>query len=235
MDNDENKLKKRFAELSLRAVEQRRTVSSDFLTLDEQSTLASAQLFSKVYLFGEKSEEEKAAECDFVWVKISPVAKKFADELTHRDFLGTLMGLGIKRETIGDILTDDNCGYVFCEKKVARFVLDNLDRVKHTTVRCEMTLSPPDFAGALPEERTVTVPSLRLDAMVAAVYKLSRSESQRLFMQKLIFVNGKMTVNSSYIPKEDEIISVRHKGRFVFCGKIGETKKQRLKISVRVF
>lgn len=88
MDNDENKLKKRFAELSLRAVEQRRTVSSDFLTLDEQSTLASAQLFSKVYLyggyplaerraalFGEKSEEEKAAECDFVWVKISPVAK----------------------------------------------------------------------------------------------------------------------------------------------------------------
>lgn len=111
MDNDENKLKKRFAELSLRAVEQRRTVSSDFLTLDEQSTLASAQLFSKVYLyggyplaerraalFGEKSEEEKSAECDFVWVKISPVAKKFADELTHRDFLGTLMGLGIKRD-----------------------------------------------------------------------------------------------------------------------------------------
>ena len=236
MDNDENKLKKRFAELSLRAVEQRRTVSSDFLTLDEQSTLASAQLFSRVYLyggyplaerraalFGEKSEEEKAAEC------------KFADELTHRDFLGTLMGLGIKRETIGDILTDDNCGYVFCEKKVARFVLDNLDRVKHTTVRCEMTLSPPDSVGALPEERTVTVPSLRLDAMVAAVYKISRSESQQLFMQKLIFVNGKMTVNSSYIPKEDEIISVRHKGRFVFCGKIGETKKQRLKISVRVF
>lgn len=43
--------------------------------------------------------------------------KKFADELTHRDFLGTLMGLGIKRETIGDILTDDNCGYVFCEKR----------------------------------------------------------------------------------------------------------------------
>lgn len=248
LDNDENKLKKRFAELSLRAVEQRRTVSSDFLTLDEQSTLASAQLFSRVYLyggyplaerraalFGEKSEEEKAAECDFVWVKISPVAKKFADELTHRDFLGTLMGLGIKRETIGDILTDDNCGYVFCEKKVARFVLDNLDRVKHTTVRCEMTLSPPNSVGALPEERTVTVPSLRLDAMVAAVYKISRSESQQLFMQKLIFVNGKMTVNSSYIPKEDEIISVRHKGRFVFCGKIGETKKQRLKISVRVF
>lgn len=52
MDNDENKLKKRFAELSLRAVEQRRTVSSDFLTLDEQSTLASAQLFSRVYLYG---------------------------------------------------------------------------------------------------------------------------------------------------------------------------------------
>ena len=73
-------------------------------------------------------------------------------------------------------------------------MLDNLDRVKHTTVRCEMTLSPPDSVGALPEERTVTVPSLRLDAMVAAVYKLSRSESQRLFMQKLIFVNGKMTV-----------------------------------------
>lgn len=117
----------------------------------------------------------------------------------------------------------------FLRKKVARFIIDNLDRVKHTTVRCEMTLSPPDSVGALPKEQTVTVPSLRLDAMVAAVYKISRSESQQLFMQKLIFVNGKMTVNSSYIPKEDEIISVRHKGRFVFCGKIGETKNSVLK------
>lgn len=149
MDNDENKLKKRFAELSLRAVEQRRTVSSDFLTLDEQSTLASAQLFSRVYLyggyplaerraalFGEKSEEEKSAECDFVWVKISPVAKKFADELTHRDFLGTLMGLGIKRETIGDILTDDNCGYVFCEKRL--HALCSTILIGSSTPRCDV-------------------------------------------------------------------------------------------------
>ena len=82
-------------------------------------------------------------------------------------------------------------------------MLDNLDRVKHTTVRCEMTLSPPDSVGALPEELTGTVPSLRLDAMVAAVYKISRSESQQLYMLKHIFVNGIMTVNSSYIPNED--------------------------------
>lgn len=149
MDNDENKLKKRFAELSLRAVEQRRTVSSDFLTLDEQSTLASAQLFSRVYLyggyplaerraalFGEKSEEEKAAECDFVWVKISPVSKKFADELTHRDFLGTLMGLGIKRETIGDILTDDNCGYVFAKKRL--HALCSTILIGSSTPRCDV-------------------------------------------------------------------------------------------------
>ena len=163
------------------------------------------------------------------------MSKKFADSLTHRDFLGTLMGLGIKRETVGDILIDNNCGYVFCEKKVARFIIENLDRVRHTTVWCEDVLSPPESIGALPEEQTVTVPSLRLDAVVAAVYKMSRSDSQALFMQKLIFVNGKMTVNSSYIPKDGEIISVRHKGRFVFCGTIGETKKQRLKISFRFF
>ena len=248
MDAKENRLKNRLEELSLRAAEQRRTVSSDFLTLDEQNILNSAELYTRAYLyggyplaerraalFGEKSDEEKISECEFLWVKISPVSKKFADSLTHRDFLGTLMGLGIKRETVGDILTDDNCGYVFCEKKVARFIIENLDRVKHTTVRCEDVLSPPDSIGALPEEQTVTVSSLRLDAVVAAVYKMSRSDSQALFMQKLIFVNGKMTVNSSYIPKDGEIISVRHKGRFVFCGKIGETKKQRLKISVRVF
>ena len=62
LDNDENKLKKRFAELSLRAVEQRRTVSSDFLTLDEQSTLASAQLFSRVYLYGGYPLAERRAD-----------------------------------------------------------------------------------------------------------------------------------------------------------------------------
>lgn len=246
MTDENEKMKKRFFELADRAATRRATVCSDFLTLDEQNLLHNLS-FSvpltldggfdcaerRVACFGEPFENEhtSAISC----IEIKPVAPKFADTLSHRDFLGTLMGLGIKRETIGDIIIYENTGYVFCLEKIAGYIVENVDRIKHTSVKSLIVQSPPVQSVAQPTEQIIIVASERLDALVAAVYKLSRSSAQELFEQQKIFINGKMTVNSSYSAKDDDIISVRGVGRFIFCGTAGETKKSRLKIKVRIF
>ena len=70
----------------------------------------------------------------FSVIRIKPANKKFAEELNHRDFLGSIMGLGINRSKIGDIIIQDNSAYFFCCTSIAKYITDNLCQIKHTTV-----------------------------------------------------------------------------------------------------
>ena len=118
MENDIRQLKKRFEELEDRAETRGYAVYSDFLTLAEQDVLLSAVPCAELiggYIAAERKiacfGESYGAEPPCVWIKIAPRQQKFADKLTHRDFLGSLLGLGIKRELLGDIiLEEDDCG-----------------------------------------------------------------------------------------------------------------------------
>lgn len=249
MQDADSLLRKRFSELGAKAMLQQRTIYSDFLTIDEQNILLRGNYDAHVSLWGghegaerclacfsyDQNEEAIIADCPAVWVAIRPVSKKFADNLSHRDFLGTLMGLGIRRETVGDILITDNCGYVFCLEKIAEYIAANLDRVRKTSIKCAIGELPPESCMPQPDEENVIVASLRLDAVIAAVFKLSRADSQALFMQNKVFINGKITNNSSFQLSGGEIISVRGTGRFVFYAAFGETKKSRLKIKVGIY
>ncbi len=248
MQNTDEQLKKRFRELADRAEIRRSVTYSDFLTLDEQSILNSSGIKTPFVLYGGYPSAERRVACfncnyensageesPVRCVRIKPVAPKFADELSHRDFLGTLMGLGIRRETVGDIIIYENTGYVYCLPKIAEYISQNVDRVKHTSVKCEAVDSPPADSTALPEKQMIIVPSERLDAIVAAVYKLSRASSQTLFQEGRVFINGRQTNNTSYLARENDIVSVRGFGRFIFCGTAGKTKKERLKVNVRIF
>ena len=77
-------------------------------------------------------EEEFPISC----LKVSPVSAKFADVLTHRDYLGALMNLGIERDRLGDILIAGNEAFIFCTSSMADFITENLVKVKHTSVSC---------------------------------------------------------------------------------------------------
>ena len=77
-------------------------------------------------------------------LKAAPLMEKYADALTHRDFLGALLHLGIERRVIGDILLDGVTAYIFCDAKMADFLTENLTRVKHTDIRCAETEQIPD-------------------------------------------------------------------------------------------
>lgn len=102
-------------------------------------------------------------------MEAAPLSQKFADKLLHRDFLGSLMGLGIKRSVLGDIVVKNNTGYIFCLDSIADYVVQNLDKVRHTCVKCRVVQNLPAGAVAEPEEKEIIVASLRLDVLAAAV------------------------------------------------------------------
>ncbi len=163
---------------------------------------------------------------------VSPLLMKFADEFNHRDFLGAIMNLGIKRETVGDIIVKGKEAYIFVHEKIADYIIENLDKVKHTNVRVERLLELPELLETKKQEKEILVSSIRLDVVIAGRYKLSRNQALQLFRSQKVFVNGRVCENNSYQVKEGDIISVRGFGKMEFKQISGETRKGRIYITV---
>lgn len=250
-EKQEQQLRKRMEELAARSANRGIYTYTEFLNLAEQDLLvrtplpvgsAGYQLWGgfadaerKIACFGTEAICGYPEEPPIVCLQIVPLQPKFAEPLTHRDFLGTLMGLGIRREVLGDIIISENCGYLFCLESMAPYLVEQVTRIRHTAVRCSLTEPPALVVSREPELTTVNVASERLDAMVAAVYSLSRSESQQLFCKGLVFANSRMVSQTSLEPVPGMMISVRGKGRFRYEGIARETRKGRLQIAVRIY
>ena len=236
---------KRFEELARRADDRCYTTYTEFLNMEEQSELLSLRLNVPFRLYGGYDGAERCIaafgyDCESAlfpisYIKIEPSAKKFADKLTHRDFLGSLMGLGLKREVLGDIIIADNTGFLMCLDSVTEYIAGNLDKVRHTSVKCTVVNELPGDVQNEPAEQQKIVASLRIDVLAAAVYDLSRSAVKELFTQRKVFVNSRLCENFSLVPKEGDIISVRGKGRLKLGETLGSTKKGRLIVQLFVY
>ena len=247
MTDEEKRLAGRFEELSSRSFNKGIWVYSDFLTTAQQAMLESMKLGAVTFWGGYDGAERRIAcfgsedmcgyepcpEC--VWLAIEPVSKKFADELTHRDFFGSVMALGLKREVLGDIIVYDNCAYLYCMENVSGYIAENLAQVKHTTVACRETEAPPVESVALPEAEEFVVASERLDAVISCVYNISRSVCKGIVEQGKVSVNSILAVNPSRMLEEHDTVSVRGKGRFIYEGIERETRKGKLRALIRVY
>jgi RNA-binding protein YlmH len=165
-------------------------------------------------------------------LRIRPLMEKFADMLTHRDFLGAILNLGIDRRVIGDILIDQATGYVMCTSVMADYLSQNLTRVKHTSVHTEPAGSLP--AGLEPKlvTRQIQAGSNRLDAVVAQVHRLSRSKAQELIQSGQVFIGGRIVQSASVQLHEGEEVSVRHHGKLRYIGPVRKTRKGNLLIQI---
>ena len=244
---EEELVKKRFRELADKAYSSNTYTFTGFLGLAEISyfyELERELCYVPVTAFGGSescervilrfgSEELFGYVEDFpiTCLKIQPLMQKFADDLSHRDFLGALMNLGIERSVLGDIIIKDNEGYLFCTNAIAPYIVENLSRVKHTPVRCERAEDIPGKKEDL-EKLTFQVSSERIDAVSSKVYRLSRSESIEYFRQKKVFVNGRLCENNSYLLKENDMVTVRGFGKFIYTGSSGLSRKGKLNIEV---
>ncbi len=181
--------------------------------------------------------EELGYEVPFpiVCIYIRPLVAKFADKLSHRDFLGALMNLGIERSTIGDIKVGDREAYLFCQDSIAEYICDNLDQIKHTHVKCEITENFAEVAREEPEVKSIQVSSARVDGVIAKVYNKSRNDCLELFRTGKVFVNGRLCENNSRLLKRGDVVNARGYGKFVFSGEPRETRKGKLSIEVSVF
>lgn len=166
-------------------------------------------------------------------VNIRPLNAKFADVLTHRDYLGSLMNLGVDRSRIGDIAVMDNSACVFCEEKLAGYLSIELTRVKHTSVVC--TVSDPEEISYTPKTEEIggTVASVRLDSLIALAFHMSRSAVIPLIEGGRTFINGRLSTSNGARLKEGDIISVRGQGRFCLGALEGTTKKGRQFVRLR--
>lgn len=192
--------------------------------------------FLPSYMENMTQEQEKTLFSDIIaCVRICPRNEKFSDALTHRDYLGALMNLGIEREKLGDILTDGTRAYLFCMADIAPYLCENLSRVRHTSVSCEQIGA--EACGISPrfEELSVNVASERLDAVISAVWKLSRGVSAELISGEKVFVDGRTARQAGGSIPESARVSVRGYGKFVYEGAERETKKGRLYVKVRRF
>ncbi len=228
-------------DISSRAEKRGRYFFTSFLTPAQQSDIESmrcelcefkfyggADMTERnIARFGDKNEIGWEQDFPIKVLKVRPLNAKFADALTHRDFLGALMNLGIERNQIGDIAVTDNEAYIFVTDKMVDYICEKLDKVKHTSVRCEITDNVPDGILYSLENIEIIVSSLRIDCVIAGVFKLSRNEAQNLIESERVFVNSKSVISVSKELCENDIISVRGYGKFVFFGEKGRTKKGR--------
>lgn len=169
-------------------------------------------------------------------IKICPMTPKFAENLSHRDYLGALMNLGIKRELLGDILIKEKIAYLFCLDHITDFIITNLHQVKHTGVKL-MKVESADLAEVSQKKENLDLiaASARIDAVVSSITKLSRSKVKELFLAKKIFVNGMCNENVSYNLKSNDILVIRGVGKFIFIGNGKETKSGRVYVNLQKY
>lgn len=151
--------------------------------------------------------------------------------LSHRDVLGALMSLGIKREKFGDILLQDKRIQIIVAKEIADYVLIHLTSVGQAKVKLkEIKKDELFFVQEEWEEKTATVASLRLDACIAEIYGLSRAKAAQLIQSELVKVNWKTIDEPSFLLQENDYISVRRYGRSKLLAVEGLTKKGKTRI-----
>ncbi|MCT4565081.1 MAG: YlmH/Sll1252 family protein [Maledivibacter sp.] len=167
-------------------------------------------------------------------IRIDKIPK--GSSFDHRQVLGSVLGLGLKREKIGDIIINDNNIQIIVSEEIASYVQMNMNQIG----RYKVDTSIDEIQGIVPKENsfmtiTDTVKSLRLDSVSSAGFKISRSKTLTDIKKEKLKVNFLPVVSPSYNVKEGDLISYRGKGRIILDKVLGKTKKDRYKISIKKF
>ena len=151
--------------------------------------------------------------------------------VNHRDFLGAIMSLGLRREKLGDLLVTEKGCALFVQQEVADYILQNELRVKHVPLSVSEkpldTFIPPEQNT---KELHIMVASMRLDTILAHGLNLSRSKAMDLIQAGKVKVNHSEVFDNDFICRQEDLISCRGFGRIRIGEQSGETKKGKLKV-----
>ncbi len=157
-------------------------------------------------------------------------------KVTHRDFLGSLLGLGIKREKLGDIIITEHGCQVFVDTGVKDYISWHLQKIHRVTVRVQEISRD---ALALPDRKVwevpATVSALRLDAVISAGFGDSRTKMAREITAEKVYLNWQVTTDCAAGIKAGDVISVRGRGRLEVSQVKGMTKKGRVALVLKCY
>ena len=182
-------------------------------------------------LDGEVCEAIVADEMREALVAVSVVGSGYRD-LSHRDYLGSILNLGLERDAIGDIaVLSPREAVLFCDRLIAAFLAENLTRVARDAVKACVTELAPDFNGGRKfEPVSDTVASPRADAVVAALCNLSRERAQALFAQGSVELDYEPLEKYDREVSEGAVLTVRSHGKFIVRSLSDKTKKGRYRL-----
>lgn len=248
---EEELLRKRLAELADKAYTQSVYTYTHFLNEYEQSIYKEMQkelsftdshleggheYFTRaVAVFGSEDMFGYQGEIPLACARISPVFDKYAENLSHRDYLGAMMHLGIERHQLGDILIDGKEAYVFCFSHIGHLLEEELTRIRHTQVRTEITRWEESGYQQKFLKKEGFATSTRLDAIVSLAFGLSRKASGQLLKKQKVFVNGKLFLSGDGRLETGDVISVRGYGKFLLEGLGKQSRKGRQLIVLKIF
>lgn len=239
--------KKRLRELALRAGYSGRSCFTRFLEppMEREAISAAHESGAQASFFGgwESAErriaafyaEEAPQEGEYPIACLEMKWKPKYASPGHRDLLGAVMGLGLERDAIGDIVmgAQEGTAYLFVHRDVQDYICANLEAAGRASLKLRPFAEEPQFKPPEGIEMRVTVSSERLDAVIAAGLKLSRSEAQRMIEGGLVKRSHIIALRGDIHLQEGDLLSVRGYGRMRVLAFEGQTRKGRL--AVRLF
>ena len=152
-------------------------------------------------------------------------------EVNHRNVLGSLMGLGIKRESLGDIVINDDGVFITCTEEISKFIEQEFKFIGKAPIELEECNKKIENVIRY-EDKNYFISSLRIDCVIAGIYGISRSEALEFITNGLVQVNHIINMNPSHVLKIDDVVSVRHKGKFKVTALNGKTRSDRLNVTL---
>lgn len=156
---------------------------------------------------------------------------------THRDYLGAVIKLGVKREKVGDIIVDNNGADIIVDKDISKFLADNLGeltRFSKSTITIE-NIENLRTVEVRKEEYEVIVSSMRLDNVISELARCSRNKALDIINMERVFVNFQSETKKTKQIKAGDMITIRGKGRFFIKELLGQTRSGRTIIKVEKF
>ncbi|MGL4850066.1 MAG: RNA-binding protein [Clostridium sp.] len=154
--------------------------------------------------------------------------------LTHKDYLGSLMNLGIKRSKMGDLIVENDFCYVCVLEDIANYIEMNLAKVSSSSCEVDILEEGLDINHNFTEE-TINIQSMRLDSIVSKITKKSRSVAEDLISNGSVLINYSISRDKSKEIKTDDRITIRKYGKYILGDKSGNTKSGKLKITIKKY
>lgn len=222
---------------------------TNFLDLHQQTLVLqqTAEFKSRFVMYGGYEDAERKLlaflpdymeEPEAEVIKVVRVTVNGREQLTHRDYLGASLGLGIKRDQLGDILVSEKGADILVKGEMADFLCNNLVKAGRANLSCAvMSLNEIEFTPPEPKEtKLVSASSLRLDKIVAEGFKISRSDAVSVISGGgKVFVNQREVTKPDFQLAEGDKITLRGKGKIELSALNGISKKGKIRAELKIY